>query len=935
MALDKDPTELLANLHAQSGVRRLGFYAAALTQRPNEALHVESSVKFFADATSEAPQMPPCTSSYVGPFLHENLAWRLAEARRKVTCTESASVQEFLRKELGDVQIRSVYLLKGFIFQPLDHFLTSRRLRDPPTELNPECSTGWYTTDIKDVVAKMAPGARMAVLPKLFWLSPVVASGDPPQIWGEQLPGQQESVATDWPSKIQEDVEEHFARVHTALLLCELVQAGNGWIEHSRGFILPPVWDPRSLMTGRPQGMKSSGEAEQADYQEPSKWSNQRRRYSERLADTARRPAPSLADAGVHVAVPQRLEEELTADHLVNYVLTSTKIKKGSDPQRIQRKRSLHAAMCDREEKEKGKASSLVAESLKRLADEEFRTDGHFILELLVKPSEVGYSPGACSVIFEADQDSVRKILDLGLAGGICLRLAVKFALRFCFAAAPVCLQHLPPLIDDHVRDRARLAGLVEYLALCNSLHLLLVSNTVTMADAKCAQIDLNMILEKLTFPPADAAVLELLCQHCSELCEHIASMLLSTGQLKLARKIERLKHPRAHHDLPAPSPVDHSPAGIASRSPLTLHCKVILVSDVCSLEAACQRARQGGVIGLDAEWKPWEERRRDGRDSVNPVQLLQLAWTDVVYLLDLPMLITEPKLQELFTYLRDDRCVLVGFGLESDLRRLADSYPQLLSTWSSSSFYHIDMADLSPQGVNSLDGFCAFCLGRALDKTEQCSRWDLRPFSEQQLKYAALDAWILLALLGHIIKKDAPLEIEELARFSVPDALKLARRGCAGLDRGVCAVAAMLQLIGAEHALTRSSDCPEDVTVCKTVACTTFAETGERSFCMVVVADGDTVSLQHLSTAVMSTCARLASSEELREDIRQPRGSVGPIGPVLKSSSSRVILDASLVETKLMSCGAGTPGWQLLMTPDQLKDWIPSCIVTSIKETD
>ena len=109
-------------------------------------------------------------------------------------------------------------------------------------------------------------------------------------------------------------------QVHTALLLCELVQAGNGWIEHSRGFILPPVWDPRSLMTGiwshvgvwsdasikilrfseevgtflafllmlghaalrtkdrvfifglagRPQGMKSSGEAEQADYQEPS-----------------------------------------------------------------------------------------------------------------------------------------------------------------------------------------------------------------------------------------------------------------------------------------------------------------------------------------------------------------------------------------------------------------------------------------------------------------------------------------------------------------------------------------------------------------------------------------------------------------------------------------------------------------------------------------
>lgn len=32
------------------------------------------------------------------------------------------------------------------------------------------------------------------------------------------------------------------------------------------------------------------------------------------------------------------------------------------------------------------------------------------------------------------------------------------------------------------------------------------------------------------------------------------------------------------------------------------------------------------------------------------------------------------------------------------------DSYPQLLSAWSSASFYHIDMSDLSPREVTSLD---------------------------------------------------------------------------------------------------------------------------------------------------------------------------------------------------------------------------------------
>lgn len=73
---------------------------------------------------------------------------------------------------------------------------------------------------------------------------------------------------------------------------------------------------------------------------------------------------------------------------------------------------------------------------------------------------------------------------------------------------------------------------------------------------------------------------------------------LLSSGQLKLARKIERLKH--AHHELPAPlSPIDHSPA--AALDPLTLPptVEVILVSDAVTLERACLRARQGGVVGF------------------------------------------------------------------------------------------------------------------------------------------------------------------------------------------------------------------------------------------------------------------------------------------------------------------------------------------------
>ena len=65
-----------------------------------------------------------------------------------------------------------------------------------------------------------------------------------------------------------------------------------------------------------------------------------------------------------------------------------------------------------------GSVSSLVADSLRQLAEQKMRTAGHFILELLVKPAEVGLTPGECSVLFEANEPSVEKILDLGLLGG-------------------------------------------------------------------------------------------------------------------------------------------------------------------------------------------------------------------------------------------------------------------------------------------------------------------------------------------------------------------------------------------------------------------------------------------------------------------------------------------------------------------------------------
>ena len=166
-------------------------------------------------------------------------------------------------------------------------------------------------------------------------------------------------------------------------------------------------------------------------------------------------------------------------------------------------------------------------------------------------------------------------------------------------------------------------------------------------------------------------------------------------------------------------------------------------------------------TIGFDCEW---------GDDGPG-VSLLQLSSTADAILLDIPALTAtiegcdalRTTVGKLFSGELSIKYV-VGFSCKEDFSRLRAS-PSLSGKTVGSKQQHwfpihskLKAQDLrhfisethnlgtrgSPLGLSAA---CEHFLGKALDKSEQCSDWSMRPLTEEQREYAALDAWACAAI--------------------------------------------------------------------------------------------------------------------------------------------------------------------------------------------
>ncbi|XP_048579559.1 exonuclease mut-7 homolog isoform X2 [Nematostella vectensis] len=224
--------------------------------------------------------------------------------------------------------------------------------------------------------------------------------------------------------------------------------------------------------------------------------------------------------------------------------------------------------------------------------------------------------------------------------------------------------------------------------------------------------------------------------------------------------------------------PLDHSPEPLKSTAFVDMsptpkaHSlalppeRVFLVDDECSLQDCLAVLSKGGpTIGFDAEWRPTMCRA----ESDDKLAIIQLATWNEVFILDMIALKTNVSSEQLtefaFAVFANPRVLKLGYGVETDFKVMLSSCPPFKEALNKVKRF-VDLCHLSKEVMwlpqvkkrlqeqkilgryemeRGLSELVLQCVGLPLDKTCQVSDWERRPLSQEQLTYAALDAYCLL----------------------------------------------------------------------------------------------------------------------------------------------------------------------------------------------
>ncbi|HPT30685.1 MAG TPA: 3'-5' exonuclease [Prolixibacteraceae bacterium] len=161
----------------------------------------------------------------------------------------------------------------------------------------------------------------------------------------------------------------------------------------------------------------------------------------------------------------------------------------------------------------------------------------------------------------------------------------------------------------------------------------------------------------------------------------------------------------------------------------------IILVETPGMAEIAAGYLRNFPVLGFDTETKP-----SFTKGEIHKVALLQLATEERAFLIRLQKVGLPDSIRKI---LSDPRQLKTGVAIRDDLKAL-----QKVRNFRPEGFVELqDMAVRSGIRDFSLKKLCAILLGVRISKAQQTSNWESESLSDQQLVYAATDAYMSLKI--------------------------------------------------------------------------------------------------------------------------------------------------------------------------------------------
>jgi ribonuclease D len=185
---------------------------------------------------------------------------------------------------------------------------------------------------------------------------------------------------------------------------------------------------------------------------------------------------------------------------------------------------------------------------------------------------------------------------------------------------------------------------------------------------------------------------------------------------------------------------------------------EITLVDDLSKVYYAIQELRKNTIVGIDTETKP-----SFTRGTHHKVSLVQISSLDHCFLFRLNLIDFPAALAE---FLSDKDVLKIGLSLRDDLIGLNKRH-----TFKPAGF--IDIQTIAKNyGIMelSLQKIYAILFGSKISKSQRLTNWENAELSEQQLRYAATDAWASLKIYLQLLneKKLSKNEIDALVQEGI-----------------------------------------------------------------------------------------------------------------------------------------------------------------------